>query len=257
LHLILVSSSSHNQFLGLGDRISYPSIGGEETVNVVSEFTVPEKILLAALDLEEQGQSPFSAEALIVAVWQKFPKTFGLKGFADLYPDSNKVLASIMGEKGLTRKGWLAKMGQKLYAVTRDGRQIVRKLRQGEETPMPEPVKLTRDQEKFINGLFGSTALQKFLEGRKLELNFADASRYWGISENMHGAQLDGKLNQFRESLAQVDRHVGLGETTLSNGRAVSAADIGQLGDLHTYLEERFGRHLSVLRSRSASRSQT
>ena len=34
----------------------------------VDEFTVPEKILLAAVDvLDKMGQSPFSAEALIVA----------------------------------------------------------------------------------------------------------------------------------------------------------------------------------------------
>ena len=80
----------------------------------VDEFTVPEKILLAADTLDKQGQSPFSAEALIVVSWQKFPKTFGLKGYADQYPDSNKILSSIMGEKGLARRGWLVKMGQKM-----------------------------------------------------------------------------------------------------------------------------------------------
>src|SRR5207248_3215404 len=87
------------------------------SVNTVAECTVPEKILLAAFELEEQGQSPFSAESLVVAAWQKFPKTFGLKGYSDVYPDSNKVLASIMGVKGLAHRGWLVKMGQKLYAM--------------------------------------------------------------------------------------------------------------------------------------------
>src|ERR1700704_3871166 len=102
-------------------------------VNIVAECTVPEKILLAAYNLEEHGQSPFSAEALIVAAWQKFPRTFGLKGYADQYPDSNKVLTSIMGEKGLAKRGWLAKMGQKLYTLTREGRQSVRRLSQTDE----------------------------------------------------------------------------------------------------------------------------
>jgi hypothetical protein len=219
-------------------------------VNAISEFTVPEKILLVAAELEQQGQSPFSAESLIVAVWQKYPKTFGLKGYADQYPDSNKVLASIMGEKGLARKGWLVKMGQKMYAVTREGRQIVRKLHVGEESSTTEPVRLTREQEKFLNNLFASSALQKFEEGRKLELTFADASRFWGITESMHGATLDGKLNQFRAHLADLDQQIGIGETALSSGRAVSAADVGQLCDVHSYLEERFGRHLNLLRNR-------
>ena len=106
-----------------------PNAKGKSVISI-AECTVPEKILLAAHQLEEQGQSPFSAEALIVASWQKFPRTFGLKGYTDQYPDSNKILTSIMGEKGLARRGWLAKMGQKMYSLTRDGRQIVKGLMQ-------------------------------------------------------------------------------------------------------------------------------
>src|SRR5271163_2613108 len=74
----------------LGDTVS------TATKPNVEDFTVPEKILLAAENLEKQGHSPFTAEALIVASWQKFPSTFGLKGFSEKYPDSNKILSSIM-----------------------------------------------------------------------------------------------------------------------------------------------------------------
>ena len=73
-------------------------------MNAVAELTTSQKILMAAYRLEEQGQTPFSAEALIVAAWQENPRTFGLKGFADQYPDSNRVLSCIMGEKGLARR---------------------------------------------------------------------------------------------------------------------------------------------------------
>src|SRR6187399_567069 len=154
----------------------------------VDEFTVPEKILLAADTLDKQGPSPFRAEALIVFSWQKFPKTFGLKGYAEQYPDSNKILSSIMGEKGLARRGWLVKMGQKMYALTREGRQVVRRVMLEEEESGPaHMVKLTRDQEKFLQGLLDSTAVQKFEENRKGELTFADACRFWGITENTKG----------------------------------------------------------------------
>jgi hypothetical protein len=215
---------------------------------------VPEKILLAAWELEEKGQSPFSAEALIVASWQKFPRAFGLKGFSDQYPDSNKVLASIMGEKGLARRGWLVKMGQKLYALTREGRQVVRRLQSdGSEAPEmsgPEPAKFTRDQEKFLLGLLASSAVEKFQEGRKLEMTFADATRYWGITENMRGDALDAKINRLRASLADFDRMLATAGTTLSNGRSVGSEDIALLCDVHAYLEDKFSRHLSLLRNR-------
>src|SRR5581483_2647028 len=153
----------------------------------IADCTVTEKILLAALQLEQEGQSPFSAEALIVACWMKFPRTFGLKGYADLYPDSNKVLSSIMGARGLASKGWLSKVGQKLYTLSREGRSIAQRLAQGGE-PVSTAVatRLTRDQEKFLLGLFGSNALEKFDEGRKPELTFSDACRFWNISESLH-----------------------------------------------------------------------
>jgi hypothetical protein len=224
-------------------------------VNTIAECTVPEKILLAAWQLEEQGQSPFSAEALIVASWQKFPRAFGLKGYADQYPDSNKVLASIMGEKGLARRGWLVKMGQKLYALTRDGRQVVRRLMaDGSETPEPsraEPVKLSRDQEKFLQGLFASSAVEKFQEGRKQELTFADATRFWGITENLRGEALDARMDRLRASLAEFDRILSNGSMTLSTGRSVSTDDISLLCDVNASLEEKFSRHLTLLRNRT------
>jgi hypothetical protein len=220
-------------------------------VNIVAECTVPEKILLAAHDLEEQGQSPFSAEALIVASWQKFPRTFGLKGYADQYPDSNKVLTSIMGEKGLARRGWLAKMGQKLYSLTREGRQAVRRLLHDEPAaPVEKSVKLSREQEKFLLSLLANPAVEKYQEGLKLELTFADACKFWGISENLRGEALDSRMNRLRASLAEVERVVGSGSLDLSNGRSVGQEEVKLLHKVDDYLGDRFGRHLTLLRNR-------
>jgi hypothetical protein len=223
-------------------------------VNPVSDCTVPEKILLAAYQLEQEGQSPFSAEALIVASWQKFPRTFGLKGYADQYPDSNKVLSSIMGVKGLARRGWLAKMGQKLYTLTRDGQQLARRLTQGGDTKTQAAAevehKLSRDHEKFLMSLFASPATRKFEEGLKQEVTFADACRYWGVNENMHGEALDARLDHFRANLADLNHVLGQQDAVLSNGRSVSRGDLQMLNQVHDQLRERFGRHLSLLRNR-------
>jgi hypothetical protein len=218
----------------------------------LTECTVPEKILLAADQLEKQGQSPFSAEALIVASWQQYPRTFGLKGFTDAYPDSNKVLSSIMGEKGLARRGWLVKMGQKLYALTREGRQVVRRLRNEDAEPEPPAalVQLTREQEKFVLALLDSTAVQKFEENRKMELTFADACRFWGITENLRGEVLDTRLTQFETNLSDLDRALASADAELSNGRALSAGDVRVVTNIHRHMEDRFSRHLSLLRTR-------
>lgn len=219
----------------------------------VDDFTVPEKILLAADHLDKQGQSPFSAEALIVASWQKFPKTFGLKGYAELYPDSNKILSSIMGEKGLARRGWLVKMGQKLYALTREGRHVVRKVTLEEDEPLTNGslLRLSREQEKFVQALLESSAVQKFEENRKGELTFADACRFWGITENTKGDALDSRLTHAQAQLAELDRVLADNDAELSSSRVLTAGDVRVLTNIHRYMEDRFDRHLNLLRSRS------
>jgi hypothetical protein len=221
-------------------------------VNEFADFTVPEKILLAAAQLEEEGQSPFSAESLIVASWQKFPKTFGLKGYTDQYPDSNKVLSSIMGVKGLASRGWLVKMGQKLYSLTREGRDVVRHIHHGGEPPASKaPSKLSRDQEKLLLRLFATSALEKFQEGRKPELTFGDACRLWEISESMSAEAINGRLSKLRVQLSELERILSGNDIELSNGRSVSVDDVNLLVTLHQYLEERFSRHLNLLRTRA------
>jgi hypothetical protein len=101
------------------------------TVPNRTDLTLPEMILLAAYKLEQQGHSPFSAEDLIVAAWKEFPNAFGLRGYADQYPDANRVLSAIMGERGLAKRGWLAKVGQKLYSVSREGQRIAKRILEG------------------------------------------------------------------------------------------------------------------------------
>ncbi len=221
-------------------------------MDTIAEFTVPEKILLAAHQLEEAGQSPFSAEALIVAVWQQNPRTFGLKGYAEQYPDSNKVLTSLMGEKGLARRGWLNKVGQKLYALTREGRHAIRRLRHEEPPPAPsETVTISRDQDKLLQTLYASSAVRKYQEGHKQDLTFADACRFWSITENLAGPALDARLLAVRASLAEIERAVRKGQAVLSDGRAFTFDDANLLNDLHLYLEDRFARHLTLLRNRA------
>ncbi len=222
----------------------------------VDDFTVPEKILLAAENLEKQGHSPFTAEALIVASWQKFPATFGLKGFAERYPDSNKILSSIMGEKGLARRGWLVKMGQKLYAMTREGRNVVRRVMMEEEEAAPAGTmhRLSRDHERFLKVLFDSSAVQKFEDNRKADLSFADACRFWGVTENMKGEQLDETLEQVEQTLAELDRMLADSDSEMPGGRVVQAGDIRVLTNIHRYMEDRFERHLNLLKSRTTKR---
>src|SRR5262245_17116824 len=87
-------------------------------------MTVIEKILLAANALEEGGISPFTAEQLIVKAWEMDKDLFGLQGYANEHPDSNRILTNIMGSKGLKGKGWIERVGEKQYRLTASGSRI-------------------------------------------------------------------------------------------------------------------------------------
>ena len=71
---------------------------------------------------------PFTAEQLIVKAWEMDKDLFGLQGYADQHPDSNRILTNIMGNKGLKGKGWIERVGEKQYRLTASGSRIALKL---------------------------------------------------------------------------------------------------------------------------------
>src|SRR5262249_53333848 len=143
--------------------------------------------------------------------------------------------SSIMGVKGLARRGWLTKMGQKLYALSREGRRVVSRLLNEEPPPgedKPEKL-LTREQEKFLLGLLQSSAVHKFEENRKQDLTFPDACRFWNITENLRGDAVDEHLEQFGNRLHELDDVLSTRDAELSNGRVVTAGDLRVLLNIH------------------------
>jgi hypothetical protein len=109
---------------------------------------------------------------------------------------------------------------------------------------------LSRDEEKFLQNLFGCSGWHKFREGRKSELTLADACRFWGITEVMAGEVLDKRLERVRADLSDIEVRLGPGGAVLGDLRSVSKEDIGALLDMHQFLLGRFARHLKLLRTR-------
>lgn len=220
----------------------------------IEDCTVPEKILLAANQLEESGQTPFSAEALIVMAWQKYPRTFGLKGFVELYPDSNKILASIMGEKGLARRGWLVKTGLKMYALTKDGSIVVKRILQGEDRPASRQstIRTNKETDRILLNIMDSIAFEKFQDGRKQEVAFTDACKFFSIQDGMSADQIDAKIKLVLKCLQNMEHQIGLGNAVLSTGQSVAMLDVVLSMEILKYLEEKFSRHFNLLKVRAA-----
>ncbi|GBD37478.1 hypothetical protein HRbin36_02612 [bacterium HR36] len=222
------------------------------TVPNRTDLTLPEMILLAAWKLEQQGHSPFSAEDLIVAAWKEFPKAFGLRGYSEQYPDANRVLSAIMGERGLAKRGWLAKVGQKLYSVSRDGQRIAKRILEGKE-PDDEPPpthRLPRDQQKLLLHMLDAAAVDKFVTGQTFDLTFAEACKFWDLGEQSTGETVDRKL-QAVEKLLETAQELASKHGLVIQQREITESDLELLRKVHRHLKDRFSRHLMLLRSRS------
>ena len=225
-------------------------------MDAVSELTVSQKIILAAHRLEEQGLTPFTSEALTVASWKESPRTFGLKGFIDQYPDANRVLACIMGERGLVRRGWMVKLGPKLYSLSRQGKEEARRVLAGDDSPLPKrralaQIKVPKDLENQLKALLVSPAFSRYQQGMKREITFKDACKFWGLPENAQGDAVDQGLKKVPAALDQVEQLL-IGETVeLSDGQSVSQQQLRQLSTVHRFLTEQFTRHLAQMRERT------
>jgi hypothetical protein len=223
---------------------------------VAADLTVSQKIILAAHRLEEQGQTPFTSEALTMACWKESKQTFGLKGFAEEHPDNNRVLACIMGERGLAKRGWLVKVGPKLYSLSKQGKDEARRVLAGDDTQTPRrralsQIKLPRDVERQLLDALNSNAHRRYIQNMKRDITFKDASKFWGLPENAIGEAVDEALGKVPKLVETVEQLL-IGESVeLSNGQSVSQSELNSLKTAHRYLTEQFTRHLSQMRERS------
>ncbi len=105
-----------------------------------------------------------------------------------------------------------------------------------------------------MQALFASTAVRKYQDGRKQELTFADACRFWSITENLAGPALDARLHGVRAALAEIERAGRQGrqaDARATAGHFTLRRRQPAVDDLHLYLEDRFSRHLTLLRNRA------
>jgi hypothetical protein len=226
------------------------------TPHSVPVRTVAEQVLLAARHLEDDGQTPFTAESLIVAAWQINPTAFGLKGYAERFPDSNKVLSVIMGERGLARQGLLDKVGVKQYSLTERGRKMITKGKRGlraEEGPargMGTAVRgargqgLSREADLLLIRLSASVAASRFRFNAKDLITFPLACQFWGVT-GTNTSSIRAAAERTRNLLNRIEDQFPNQTVELSNGHRFNRHEVSMLRSVQLYLEQQFDRQLN------------
>ena len=220
-------------------------------------LTIPDKLVLAAYALGDDGKRPFSAEDLVISAWRQFPDAFGLAGHTDengraTYPDSNRVYMEIMGPKPVLKRGLLKKVGKKQYRLTEAGRAHARFLKSQSVGELVEKIGVSREIRKELRRLLNSKAMGKVRDGRLDDMTFYNAASFWGISPRTTAIQFHGRVNNLMRivEVAQTatrDKAVSLRH----GGEIFSSEDLDAIVTLHEQMLERFGSEIDVILSRT------
>jgi hypothetical protein len=224
-------------------------------------LSVHEKLLLAAVRLEREGTSPFTAEDLVVAAWEDYPDTFGLAGHNDAdgrprFPNSNRVFAEIMGSKPIRKQGLLEKKGTKLFRVTEAGRQRAANLG-GRETGISKKAVFGRETQREFRRLVRSRALEKHDDDRDDDITFNDAAGFWGISARSSAMEYQGRMGQVVGVLQAALDATRDGPLVLQHGgQPFGHRDVEELAAFHAELQVKFASEIDVILRRRDERAQ-
>jgi hypothetical protein len=221
---------------------------------MASANSVVDCILHAASVLSGERES-FSAEDLVVRVWQLYPDRFGLQGYARSYPDSNRVLTKIMGASGrLRREGLIERVGAKQYRLTAAGVSAANAIDMGDmrdhaAKSVGRLATIARTQVATLRRLLESRALAKYRVGE--DLTFGDVAALLNISAR-------SSANQFNVRYADALASIEAARATLGEDRArlpgsntsLSGRHLDELVDLLEVVNNQFATELSVIRGR-------
>lgn len=222
------------------------------------KLSVADKLVVTAYRLTSSGKSTFTAEDLVVAAWRAYPDTFGLPGYVDSdgrskYPDSNRVFAEIMGTKPVRQRGYLVKVGNKLYQLTEAGTHYAGGL--NSQSAGIEKVTLERPLRDELERLLNAKATGKFKAGNIDEITFHDACGFWKISARSTAIEFTGRYNNIERLLASASASTQEKSIVLRHGGdAITQSDVTILQDLHHLMRERFAAEIEVILRRTDQR---
>lgn len=222
------------------------------------KLSVSDKLVLAAHKLTMNGRAPFTAEDLVVEAWRTYPDTFGLAGYADssgqnMYPDSNRVFAEIMGTKPVRQRGYLIKVGSKLYQLTEAGIQHATTLRSG--STGTEKVGLARPLKDELERLLNAKATLKYKAGALDEITFHDACGFWKISPRSTSIEFIGRFNNVDRLLQSAKAATEQKNIALTHGGdSIGSIDVNDLLAVHRLMRERFAAEIEVILRRTDQR---
>jgi hypothetical protein len=220
-----------------------------------SEISLSDKVLLAARECSDGDlKKSFTAEALLVAAWEADKHAFGLRGFEERFPDSNKLYTKIDGKGGLVAKGLLRAEGERTLQITEAG--LGRAITLSRDVLM-EPsdreleAKVERALHESMARLIGSREFQDWMQDRSKPRRFREAGNFWGIAPGTPARTVRERVRNVDQTLTRARQRLnelGVERVLEQRGRLLfDREDVDRLEQFHAELKRRFQKELRIL----------
>ena len=148
-------------------------------------------ILLAMRKVAGDATRLCAYEDIVVQAWKLFPQEFGLRGYADKYPDSSDLHKPLYGS--LKREGYV-RVQNKKFGLTESGLAAAERLRDPDDERIPELGRVGRDQHIEIERLAKKASVALLEQAKADELVDTDLYDFYGVTVRTKPADFAGRI---------------------------------------------------------------
>lgn len=218
----------------------------------VKGLGLKQQILLAAFECSEGDlKKTFTSEDLLVHAWERDKLAWGLRGFEDKHPDSNKIVKELdahAGKQGIVGQGLLEKVHRRVYRLTPAGLAAVSELRPSDTIARE---KAGRELEEAVRKILEHPVFKDWLTNPTRPKYFREAGHFWGIAPGTPPRTVRERVNSVEHTLKaalKVLEQRGVDEIIEQRGKVLfDREDIERCLEFQIALKQRFARDLQLL----------
>jgi hypothetical protein len=218
-----------------------------------------QQLLAAALACS--GGDPartFSSEELLIAAWRYDPASWGLRGYEQEHPDSNRIHRELdsrgKGHRGIVGDGYLEKVRPRTYRLTPKGLAVAASASDAD----PEArERLNRVLEAEVTRIIEHPAFVAWLTDRSKPRSFRDVGHFWGVAPGTPARVVRQRVQSVQDTLTaalELLERRELDQVGDRQGRLLfERADVERSLEFHAEMKVRFGKELALLTGGEAS----
>jgi hypothetical protein len=164
------------------------------------------RIIEALFTLSPGGPRVVNYEDIVVRAWEMHPADFGLRGYADKYPDASDIHKRLYNR--LKSRGWVRTAGQKKFALTPSGWEWAHAMFSGADSQGSGApgTRLGRTAQLEIDHLRRSKAIELYAAGLSSEILDTDFYAFYRTSVRATPQTFEARMAVVDQALSQAEQ---------------------------------------------------